>query len=146
MLGMQKLKLVLASLASFILLGVPALAAVPAAYADTNIGGSLCQSTTDFKISEQPGSTGSCGTADGVNQINGLLTKAVNVFSAVVGVIAVLMIIVGGLRYITSGGDTGKVSAAKTTIIYALVGLVVVALAQLIVHFVLNQANSFAGS
>ena len=50
------------------------------------------------------------------------------------------MIIVGGLRYITSGGESSNISGAKTTIIYALVGLVIVALAQFIVHFVLNKA------
>lgn len=75
-----------------------------------------------------------------VGDFQGLLNTVINIFSLIVGVIAVIMIIVGGLRYITSGGDSGKVSAAKTTIIYALIGLVIVALAQLIVHFVLSQA------
>lgn len=75
-----------------------------------------------------------------VSDFQVLLNTVINIFSLIVGVIAVIMIIVGGLRYITSGGDSGKVSAAKTTIIYALIGLVIVALAQLIVHFVLSQA------
>ena len=76
-----------------------------------------------------------------------LLSNVINIFTVVVGIIAVIMIIVGGLRYITSGGESSKVGGAKTTIIYALVGLVVVALAQLLVHFVLSQsANVTAGS
>jgi cytochrome bd-type quinol oxidase subunit 2 len=66
----------------------------------------------------------------------------VNLFSVVVGVVSVIMIIYGGFRYITSGGDSGRVGNAKNTLIYAIVGLVIVALAQLIVHFVLNQTNS----
>jgi hypothetical protein len=52
------------------------------------------------------------------------------------------MIIYGGFRYITSGGDSGRVGNAKNTLIYAIIGLVIVALAQLIVHFVLNQATT----
>jgi cytochrome bd-type quinol oxidase subunit 2 len=83
-----------------------------------------------------------CDQTTTTSDFQTLLNTVINIFSLVVGVIAVIMIIVGGLRYITSGGDSGKVSAAKTTIIYALVGLVIVALAQLIVHFVLSQASS----
>lgn len=78
-------------------------------------------------------------TANGTTKINNLITTIVNIFSAVVGVISVIMIIVGGFQYITSGGDTGKVGTAKTTIIYAIVGLIVVAFAQFLVQFVLNK-------
>ena len=49
------------------------------------------------------------------------------------------MIIIGGLRYITSNGDSGNVTNAKNTILYAIVGLVIVALAQLIVRFVVQR-------
>jgi hypothetical protein len=79
------------------------------------------------------------GTQTGTTKINNLITDVINIFSAVVGVISVIMIIFGGFQYITSGGDTGKVGTAKTTIIYAIVGLIVVAFAQFIVQFVLNK-------
>jgi hypothetical protein len=72
-----------------------------------------------------------------------ILTDIVNIFSVVVGIIAVIMIIVGGFRYITGGGS-GDVSGAKNTIIYALIGLVIVALAQVLVHFVLFRATTAA--
>jgi hypothetical protein len=49
------------------------------------------------------------------------------------------MIMVGGFKYVTSGGDGSKVSSAKSTIIYAIVGLVIVALSQGIVKLVLNK-------
>ena len=58
-----------------------------------------------------------------------------------VGIVAVIMIIVGGFKYITSGGESSKVSGAQSTILYAVVGLVVVVLAQIIVHFVLNKTS-----
>ncbi len=54
------------------------------------------------------------------------------------------MIIVGGLKYITSGGDSGNITSAKNTILYAIVGLIVVALAQIIVRFVLQRATAGA--
>jgi hypothetical protein len=59
-----------------------------------------------------------------------------------VGIIAVLMIIIGGFKYITSGGESSNISGAKNTIIYAIIGLVIVALAQIIVHFVVNKVTS----
>ena len=52
------------------------------------------------------------------------------------------MIIVGGFRYITSGGNDTSVTSAKNTILYAIIGLVVVALAQLIVRFTLSKLTS----
>lgn len=80
--------------------------------------------------------------AGGATNINKLIKTIINIFSLIVGIVAVIMIIIGGLRYITSGGDSGNVSSAKNTIIYALIGLVVVALAQFIVQFVLDKATA----
>lgn len=74
-------------------------------------------------------------------KLNQMVATIVNLFSVVVGVVAVIMIIVGGFRYITSGGDSGNVSTAKNTILYAIVGLVIVALSQFIVKFVLSKAT-----
>jgi hypothetical protein len=64
----------------------------------------------------------------------------VNILSLVVGIITVIMIIVSGLRFVASGGDSGKVASAKSSLVYALIGLVLVALSQTIVHFVLNAS------
>lgn len=85
-----------------------------------------------------------CETPTGVDPtgIGKIAQGLVNIFSLVVGVVAVIMIIYGGFRYITSGGDSGRVGSAKNSLIYAIVGLIIVALAQLIVKFVLNQSSS----
>lgn len=74
-------------------------------------------------------------------KINGAIAAAINIFSFVVGFAAVIMIIVGGLRYILSNGDSQKVSSAKNAIIYAIVGIVIVALAQVIVRYVFSRAT-----
>jgi hypothetical protein len=85
-----------------------------------------------------------CGSSAGVSQsaISKDAKNIVTLFSVIVGAVSVIMIIYGGFRYITSGGDSGRVGNAKNTLIYAIIGLVIVALAQLIVHFVLNQATT----
>ena len=80
---------------------------------------------------------GSCEGGD--TDINKVIQQVINILSIIVGVIAVIMIIIGGLRYITSGGDSNNISGAKNTIIYAVIGLVVVAMAQVIVRFVLSK-------
>lgn len=116
--------------------------AVPAAvYAqeDDPIGGNLeCGST----LSVEEG--GDCGGAveTGSGRIQNIVTTIVNIFSIVVGIVAVIMIIVGGFKYITSGGDSGNITSAKNTIVYAVIGLVIVALAQFIVQFVLTRVNA----
>ncbi len=82
---------------------------------------------------------GTCDTSSANDDINNAVKLGLNLFSAIVGIISVVMIIIGGIKYITSGGDSGNVTAAKNTIMYAVIGLVVVALAQIIVKFVLNR-------
>jgi hypothetical protein len=84
------------------------------------------------------------GNNTGCNQTNGpsvesIIRLSLNLLSLIIGVVAVVMIMVGGLRYITSGGDSGKTASAKDTILYAVIGLVVVALAQIVVKFVLKK-------
>ncbi|CAN5657901.1 hypothetical protein BH23PAT2_BH23PAT2_06010 [soil metagenome] len=73
--------------------------------------------------------------------VNSAVAKAIDIFSYIVGVISVIMIIIGGLKYITSSGDPSNVTSAKNTILYAVIGLVVVALAQVIVIFVLDKVG-----
>ena len=78
---------------------------------------------------------------DAEERANQIITTVINIFSLIVGVISVIMIIIGGLKYITSGGDSGNVTSAKNTILYAVIGLVIVALAQIIVRYVLAQVT-----
>ncbi|HVA11402.1 MAG TPA: pilin [Candidatus Dormibacteraeota bacterium] len=142
----QKIKnLILITLASSTLL-VPALATtlVSTASAD-NISNSVCQGVNNAANSSNRTDCGTAGTGS-TTDLSSIASKIVSIFSIVVGIIAVIMIIYGGFRYITSGGDSGKVGNAKNSLIYALVGLIIVALAQLIVHYVLNTASSAAGS
>ncbi len=75
-----------------------------------------------------------CGKGD----LNNTVTNIINTIIFVIGIIAVAMVIMGGVQYSTSQGDAGKVKKAKDTILYGIIGLVVAILAFAIVNFALN--------
>lgn len=133
----KSVKRIMATIAAAGALLFPAVAPVSVMAAAPNIQTSLCGGvnlTTDQQA---------CSTTNNENAgLNAIIALVINVFSVVVGFIAIVMMIYGGFKYITSSGDSGNVTAAKNTIMYALIGLVVVALAQLIVRFVLAKAGS----
>ena len=68
----------------------------------------------------------------------GLIETITNVLLFIVGALSVVMIIVAGIFYVTSTGDSGKVSRAKNTLMYAIVGLVVSFLSYAIINWVLK--------
>ena len=71
----------------------------------------------------------------------GVFTEIVNTILLAVGFISVIMLIWGGLRYIVSGGDSKKVTDAKNTVIYAVIGLIIAILAYAIVNFVISTVG-----
>lgn len=77
----------------------------------------------------------------GLERFNAIIKRIINLLSVIVGIVAVIMIIIGGLRYITSGGSDTSVTGAKNTILYAIIGLIIVALAQVLVRFILRQVT-----
>lgn len=68
-----------------------------------------------------------------------VVPKITNTLLTAAGIIAVIMIIVGGLMYSLSAGDSKKAGTAKDTILYAVIGLVITLLASAIVNFVLGR-------
>lgn len=73
------------------------------------------------------------------DDLAGLIGNVIRTLFLLVGIIAVIMIIVGGIRYITSNGDSSQVSSAKNTVLYAVIGLVIAISAFAIVNFVLDR-------
>lgn len=71
--------------------------------------------------------------------VNDTVRRGLNLFSAILGIIAVVMIMIGGLKYMTSQGDSSQMNSARNTLIFAAVGLVIVVLAQVVVRFVLQR-------
>jgi hypothetical protein len=70
-----------------------------------------------------------------------IFTTVVNVLLFVIGALSVIMLIIGGLRYVVSGGNSSNVTAAKNTILYAIVGLIIAFLAFAIVNWVLGAVS-----
>ena len=142
---LNKIKLYLASIMGAIMFSISA--AVPATVMavdctsgatpdSTTTNQCLCNGTyIDFSNATRDCSTGSTG-------IGKLIRTIINVLSVLIGAIAVIMIIIGGFRYIVSSGNPEQAKNARNTILYAIIGLVIVALAQIIVHFVLNNTNN----
>ena len=74
----------------------------------------------------------------GGTELMDIVKNIFNVVIGIVGLIAVVMIVIGGISYTTSAGDSGKVKKAKDTILYGIVGLVISLLAFAIVNFVIG--------
>ena len=72
----------------------------------------------------------------------GVFRQITNVILYIVGIVAVIMLIVGGIRYVVSGGDSKKVTDAKNTVLYAIIGLVICFFAFAIVNFVISSLPS----
>ena len=70
---------------------------------------------------------------------DGIFKIIVNVLLFIIAAIAVIMLIIGGIRYVVSGGDQSAVTAAKNTILYAIIGIIVAILAYAAVNFVLDS-------
>ncbi len=131
----QTIKRNIINLVATALMVVPMLAPV-AVHAQADIQGNLCAGG-NLKVGQTQ-----CDEQGAEARVNGLLTDVINIFSLVVGVVAVIMIIIGGLKYIMSAGDSGNITGAKNTILYAIIGLVIVAMAQFIVRFVIARVGA----
>lgn len=108
----------------------------------TSIYAQDCTNATDAKSAIQCGSSNTSGVPTSSNPETALqrvINDSINILSIVVGIVAVILIIFAGFRFITSSGDPSKVASAKNALVYALIGLAIVALAQFAVKFVLNQ-------
>ncbi len=74
---------------------------------------------------------------DGDSNLVESITGIINAVIAVLGIVCVIVMIIGGVNYMTSSGDAGKVKKAKDTILYGVIGLVICVLAFAIVNFVI---------
>jgi hypothetical protein len=75
-----------------------------------------------------------------------IIPRIINLMLFIVGILAIIMLIFGGIRYAVSGGDKNRVDNAKNTILYAIVGLIVAILGYAVVNWVVSVVGSGAGS
>ncbi|HYH36179.1 MAG TPA: pilin [Candidatus Saccharimonadales bacterium] len=149
----QKIKSYLLTATSAVMLMVPAvgvatLGTAMAADCNNGISNNIVKGVNNSAPDNNgaAGQVGCSGTGVNDDSITNLAKRIITTFSIIVGAASVIMIIYGGFRYITSGGESGRVGAAKNALLYAIIGLVIVALAQLIIRFVLSQANQVGTS
>ena len=91
-----------------------------------------CSSNPDAAVCQ-------ASTTDTSQKAQSMVGIVINIILFIVGIIAVIMIIIGGIRYTTSNVDASGIQSAKNTIMYAVVGLVIAMLAFAIVNFVVAQ-------
>ena len=114
-------------------------------------GVSMAASCTNIANGLQKGvnstvATGSCGESGSLTGgINSVAKTITGDFSIVIGAISVIMIIYAGFRYITSGGSSEHANSARNILMYAVIGLIIAVIAQLIVHLVINAASGIKG-
>lgn len=123
---MKKILLVIASvLLSLAMVFTPA-------YADDDICSKVDHSIPNYDTL--------CG-GKGETELQGNVKSVLNTVYFWVAIIAVIVIIIGGVKYMTSQGDAGKVKSAKDTIMYAIIGLIVTLLAFAITNFILRSVG-----
>lgn len=98
----------------------------------------ICDANVDDNIKAASGCGGNIG------EIDNAIINVINAIMGIVAAVAVIAIVIGGIQYMTSVGDPGKVKRAKDTILYAVIGLVIVILAAVIVNVVINSINGNA--
>jgi len=89
----------------------------------------------------QTSSAAACGPRGGNNITgpNGVLTKVTKLMALLTGIVAVIVIMIGAFLYLTSAGDSSKAKQGRDTIIYAMVGLLVIIVARSIILFVVGR-------
>jgi hypothetical protein len=83
--------------------------------------------------------TDSKSSTNPISGPNGIILDVANIIAFAAGVAAIIMIIVSGIRYITANGESNSISSAKNTLIYSIVGIVVIVSARAIIGFVIGK-------
>jgi len=99
----------------------------------TKGGSSICSGQSTAYCSD----TANSGQND-IYGPTGLITSAIDIISYIAGIAAIIVLMIGGFRFVVSGGDANSVSGARNMILYALVGFVVIGAAQLIMRFIIG--------
>lgn len=113
---------------------------VGVSYADTDPSAGFAKEACSG-LTQISNTTQSC-TSTGQDTLKTVATTVVEIISILIGIVSVIVLIFAGFRFITANGDSNNISAARNMIIYAIVGLVIAVLAQLIVREVTNTASS----
>lgn len=114
--------------------------------ADTTV---TCNANNAQDIAKGPSAGAACAKpATGATNLfgqGGIFVTLTNILLFVIGAIAVVMLIIGGVRYVVSNGDQNAVTGAKNTILYAIIGIIIAFLAYAAVNFITGQLTPTTG-
>jgi hypothetical protein len=123
--------------------GLFALAVVPMlALGVSVLGGDVAFAQTDLTLQGGADSAEGDEVATDLFGATGVFRTVTNILLFLVGAVSVIMLIIGGIRYVVSGGDQAAVTSAKNTILYAIVGIVIAFLAYAAVNFVIESLGN----
>ena len=127
---------------------VPALVLGLALVAPNIVHAQNCNDVTQGGIGNGANCAAPTGAAQNLFGDGSIFNTVTNILLFLIGAVSVVMLIIGGIRYVVSGGDQGAVTSAKNTILYAIIGIVVAFLAFAAVRFVTDQLQkaSYTGS
>jgi hypothetical protein len=133
---MKKLRIFLTGLLTGGLLLLPA----GTVFAQENVLDPACQVNPSATLCKDNSQTkNQTTTSNKLYGPSGILTRIAQIIAIIAGMAGVIMIVIGGLRYVMAAGDANAINTAKNTILFAIVGLVIAAIAQGIVLFVLSR-------
>ena len=137
----SKVKFFLAAFLAITVLSIPF--STPTFAANNNNAVDICNltdSNNEYVYPEEVRAAAGCPSA-GIVSVENVVTRIINGIIAVLGIVCVVFIVLGGVQYMTSAGDPSKLQKAKHTILYACIGLIICVLAFAITNFVINLIN-----
>lgn len=136
---MKRIKMIIASTVA----GVAALLMVAGSQPAMAV---TCPAGTPGEGKDDVSSLAECSISENKDTFMSTLLNIIKVVLGVLGFVAVVFIIMGGFTYVMSNGDSAKLTKAKNTILYAVIGLVVALLAFAIVNFILDNVFNGEGT
>lgn len=112
--------------------------AVPSSAAAYSFFGDVCKGEADNSAVCQERKKSQTTDSNSIYGPNGIIIKITNIVALVAGIAAVIFVIIGGIKYILSSGDPANIKSAKATIIFAIIGIIVIVVAQSLIGFVIN--------
>ncbi len=126
----MKLKKLASLIIMPLVIAVGCLAPLTPTYADD-----IC---SNANVSAEIKAASGCPNQGTPNQLKTVITNILKTVIGISGLVAVIFVVIGGINYMTSGGDSGKIQKAKNTILYALIGILICALAFAIVNWTIG--------
>ena len=117
-----------------IILSISYLVPIQQAFADD----SICDNPN---ITDEIKAASGCPTSTGTAEVSSVIGNIIKAVVGILGIVAVVLIVIGGIQYMTSSGDSAKTKKAKDTILYALIGLAICALAFAITQWAIDAIN-----